>query len=431
MNIERNILKNLDLSIISIYIALIIVGWFSIYAAGYHDAISDNKFLGVSTRAFKQLIWIFIAISTLTIMSNINTKLYQSLSYIIYLFIMIVMLGTSLVGKAYGGHSSWYKIGMIYMQPTEFAKIATTLAISKYLSQNNLKLNKIKDCLKVIPIILVPTIIILIQGDAGSALVFTAFIVTLYREGLPMKWIFKGLIVITTFILTLIVSKIYLIVFIIALALIEIGTKQKNITKFIKVISNVTFLILLITSIDIFMNKILKPHQRNRIKTLVNPNIDPKGIGWNVTQSKIAIGSGGFTGKGFLKGTQTNFGFVPAQITDFIFCTISEEHGWIGSSLLITLFTVFLFMILNLAERQKSKFARIYGYSVFSIISFHFLINIGMTIGIMPVIGIPLPFISYGGSSLYAFSILLFILLKIDAERLSYLSSRQKENLLT
>ncbi|MCK5101883.1 MAG: M50 family metallopeptidase, partial [Cyclobacteriaceae bacterium] len=264
-------------------------------------------------------------------------------------------------------------------------------------------------------------ILIIVQGDTGTALVFGAFVIVLYREGLNPTIIVIGLIAIALFVLTLVFNQLTLIIGIITIGVLIILFGKKNWKRILTVVAGMMIVISVVWSVDYFVNDVLKPHQQNRIKALINPEADPLGYGWNVTQSKIAIGSGGLLGKGYLQGTQTKYDFVPEQSTDFIFCTLGEEQGWIGTTVVIFLFVFLLIRIVLIAERQKETFARVYGYSVASIIFIHFLVNVGMTIGLFPVIGIPLPLFSYGGSSLWAFTILIFILLKIDAHRMQVL----------
>jgi len=277
------------------------------------------------------------------------------------------------------------------------------------------------DFLVVAAIIGIPMILIVLQGDLGTALVFIAFILVLYREGLSPVFLIIGFSTAAIFLLSLLVDQLYLAIGLITTAALFILLMRKTFKRISIIIISASLIFGMTQSVDYAFTNILKQHQQNRIKALINPDADPLGYGWNVTQSKIAIGSGGFWGKGFLNGTQTKFDFVPEQSTDFIFCTIGEEHGWIGSLIMISLFLFFLQRLLIISERQKSTFARVYGYSVACIIFFHFSVNIGMTIGLFPVIGIPLPFFSYGGSSLWAFTILLFILLKLDAHRMEIL----------
>jgi len=271
--------------------------------------------------------------------------------------------------------------------------------------------------MKLAAITLLPPAIIILQNETGSALVFAAFVLAYFREGMSPLILIIGGAAAAIFILTLLISKLYLIIGITLLMALATWLDYRLLRRFKTMIVLWVTVVGMIFSVDYFVNNILQPHQQNRIKALINPEADPLGYGWNVTQSKIAIGSGGFWGKGFLEGTQTKFDFVPEQSTDFIFCTIGEEHGWLGSTILIGIFMLLLVRIVFIAERQKSVFGRTYGYCVASIIFFHFLVNVGMTIGLAPVVGIPLPFFSYGGSSLWSFTILLFILIAIDANR--------------
>lgn len=427
MKLERNTIKYIDWTAFLTYILIVCIGWIAIYSVGFHNAIEKHDNYGLSIRSIKQGVWFIFSIITFIFIINIDSRIYQTLAYIFYFLIVIMLIGTSFIGIAHGGHSSWYKFKIINLQPTEFAKLACAMALAKYSEEKNINLSKLKHIVIFGLIIGIPMLIILLQGDLGSAIVFGSFIIVAYREGFSTKLIIYFIIFAITTLLTLIISKLYLIIGIISLAMFQLGTNAKNLGKITKILCQVLMIITLIISIDIIMYKVLKPHQQNRIKALINPNIDPRGISWNVTQSKIAIGSGGLCGKGFLKGPQTQFGFVPAQETDFIFSNIGEEYGWFGSVFVILLFIILLNRIINIAERQKSRFERVYGYSVFAIIAFHFIINIGMTIGLAPVIGIPLPLITYGGSSLYTFSVMLFILMKMDAERLNYLSKRDRE----
>jgi len=331
--------------------------------------------------------------------------------------LLFILIG----GKEVAGSKSWIGVGSFGLQPSEFAKFATAFALAKYLGHTSRKLEDIKTLIIAFAIILLPMALTILQGDTGTALVFGALVLPMFREGMPAYLLIIAVSAFLIFLLTLLVSQTIILVIIAIGILLALGLNAKNPKKLVYVIVTGIVVVLAVRSVDFILTDVLKPHQQKRVMSLVNPNSDPLGIGWNVTQSKIAIGSGGIGGKGFLEGTQTKFDFVPAQTTDFIFCTIGEEHGWIGSVLVLSLFTVLFFRILQLSERQKSPFSRIYGYCVLSIIFFHFTINIAMTIGLFPVIGIPLPFFSYGGSSIWAFTILLFSFLKLDAHRMQVL----------
>lgn len=396
------------------------LGWFNIYAAVYTPEI-DKSIFDFSLNSGKQLLWIFTSIILITAIFIIDFKFYDNVALLIYGIVMSLLILVLLFGEDVNGARSWFKLGPLRFQPSELAKFSTALAIAKIFGERNIKFTKIKDLLMIGGIIAFPAILIILQKDTGSALVFGSFILVFYREGLTPLILILGVIVVALFVLTLVFAKLNIIIGIAILVLIASYFLRKEMKHILIALSFGVIASGVVFGVDFFVNEILQPHQQNRIKVLVNPDADPLGAGWNVTQSKIAIGSGGAYGKGFLKGTQTKFDFVPEQSTDFIFCTIGEEHGFIGSTIVVVLFVVFLSRIVNIAERQKTTFSRVYAYSVASILFFHFAINIGMTIGLAPVVGIPLPFFSYGGSSLWSFTILLFILLKLDAHRMQHL----------
>lgn len=403
-----------------LYALLVILGWLNIYAAVYDEQLHTTIF-DISINSGRQLIWIGTSVLLIIAIMVIDFRFYNSFAYFFYGFVILLLIMVMLFGTEVAGAKAWFEIGPFRIQPAEFAKFSTALAVAKYLESNTVKLDKAKDLFILGAIIALPALFILLQNDTGTALVFAAFVLVLYREGLSPIFLILGIVGIVIFVLTLMVDEVYLMIAIGVLTLLIIGIGKKTTKRIVTVVSGAVLVMGIIFSVDYVVDNVLQPHQQNRIKALINPNADPLGYGWNVTQSKIAIGSGGLTGKGFLEGTQTKFDFVPEQSTDFIFCTIGEEHGWVGSSVLICLFVGLLLRIVYLAERQKSRFARAYGYAVVSILFFHFLVNIGMTIGLAPVIGIPLPFFSYGGSSLWSFTILLFILVKLDAHRMQML----------
>jgi len=417
---EDSILVNIDWLTILVFFLMVILGWFNLYAAVFDEESQQNMF-DLSQNSGKQLLYIVSTIFLIIIIVSVDFKFYNSFAYIIYGFIIVLLISVLVLGKEVAGAKSWFDLGLFQFQPSEFSKFATALAVAKYLDIPSVKLTKIKNLSVLVLLVGLPMGLILLQPDTGTALVFMGFIIVFYREGLSSMFIILGLTGVAIFIMTLLIPQVYLFVGIVILGALLIGFGARNIKRIAITVLAMGAIAGTIKSVDFVINDVLKPHQQNRIKVLFNPDIDPLGAGWNVTQSKIAIGSGGLAGKGFLAGTQTKFDFVPEQSTDFIFCTIGEEHGWIGSLLLISLFTILLIRVINIAERQKSRFARVYGYSVASIIFIHFMINIGMTIGLFPVIGIPLPFFSYGGSSLWAFTVLLFILLKLDAHRMQIL----------
>lgn len=419
-NNRGDILSQLDWPTIALYGALVIMGWFNIYAAVYTPEV-DSSIFDFSMNSGRQLIFIITSLFLITSIFIIDFKFYDNVALLIYGTIMSLLILVLIFGEDVNGARSWFQLGPLRFQPSELAKFSTALAIAKIFSERNIKFYKIKDLLTIGGIIAFPAILIILQKDTGSALVFASFILVFYREGLTPLILILGVITVTLFILTLIFPKLNIIIGIGILFLIASYFLRKKVKHVLVALLFGVIASGVVFGVDFFVNDVLQPHQQNRIKVLVNPDADPLGAGWNVTQSKIAIGSGGAYGKGFLKGTQTKFDFVPEQSTDFIFCTIGEEHGFIGSSIVIIVFVVFLSRIVFLAERQKTTFSRVYAYSVASIIFFHFAINIGMTIGLAPVVGIPLPFFSYGGSSLWSFTILLFILLKLDAHRMQHL----------
>jgi rod shape determining protein RodA len=410
----------------------VVAGWLNIFAAVYDVETHPNIF-DFTLNSGKQLIWIGTACLLIIVILAIDYKFYSTFAYVIYGSMLVLLLFTIFAGTEVKGSKSWFEIGSFRIQPAEFAKFSTALALASFLGKINVKFDKKKTQAIVAAIVGLPAILILLQNETGTVLVFSAFVLVLYREGLSPLVLIFGAVCVTLLVLTLIFDPKYItvgIIIISALLLINIlsDLRRKSIRpktillKCLTVIIGCAMSVGIVFSVNFFINDVLQEHQRKRIQVLVDPDIDPLGAGYNVTQSKIAIGSGEFIGKGFLQGTQTKFDFVPEQSTDFIFCTIGEEHGWMGSTLLIMLYVLFLMRLVYLAERQKDKFTRIYGYSVACIIFIHFMINIGMTIGIFPVIGIPLPFFSYGGSSLWSFTILLFIFLKLDAHRRQVLS---------
>lgn len=417
MRRDDDISGSLDWTTIFLFMALVVLGWLNIFAAIY-DETANQTIWDLSLSSGRQLM--FIAASAVIVLAIIiiDMRFYETFAYIFYGLILIMLFIVPLIGKEVGGNKAWIGIGSFGVQPSEFAKFITALAVAKFIGSVGFRMDNLRNQAVLFALIGVPIILIQLQKDTGTALVFTSFVLVFYREGMSPFILIVGICAATIFILTLLIpNQLYLhgAILITLLVLIYFGKKK---FKRIAVLTIGALLISgVIESVDYVVNDVLKPHQQNRVKVLINPDIDPLGVGWNVTQSKIAIGSGGFFGKGFLKGTQTKFDFVPKQSTDFIFCTIGEEFGWIGSLVVVALFVALMLRVVFLAERQKSRFARSYGYSVACILFFHFAINIGMTIGLFPVIGIPLPFFSYGGSSLWGFTILLFILLKLDAHR--------------
>tara|TARA_B110000003_G_scaffold259458_1_gene279474 strand:- start:2130 stop:3392 length:1263 start_codon:yes stop_codon:yes gene_type:complete len=419
MRAAKNIFANIDKVSILLYGLLMLFGWINIYASQYNE--DTAMALDFSTRYGKQLLFICIASFVAFLTLIIDWKFYFSLSYIFYISIILLLIGVLFKGGITGGATSWYEFGNFKFQPSEFAKFATALALAKYYNSLHIKRISLKYKLKTYAIIILPFLLIILQNDLGTALVYAAFILVLYREGLSGNILIFGLIIAILFVLTLVVERTILISILSAIAIfiyLFSRRKKKELLLILGVLITCTSFIF---SVDYIFNDVLSHHHRKRINILLGKDFDPHGAGYNLIQSKIAIGSGGFSGKGFLNGTQTRFDFVPEQSTDFIFCTIGEEWGFLGSLFFMSLFVGLLLRVLFLAERQRSNFSRIYGYSVATILFMHLVINIGMTIGLLPVIGIPLPFISYGGSSLIGFTILLFIFLNLDSYRLQIL----------
>ena len=466
----------IDIPLVICYLMLVFIGWINIYAAVYspeHSSIFD-----ISQRYGMQFIWIMTAlILAVAILFVINPKVYSVLSPPIYLGVCLLLVAVIFLGKEVNGSNSWFQIGPVSFQPAEVSKISTSLFLAYIMSKYNFRLGNMRDALSVALTILVPMAIIVMEKETGSALVYCGFIFLLYREGLSGWVLVFGILSIVLFVVTLAVSSLAAIIILFVLAGTINGIYTRKLMQHLIVIVPTAILlgflpaiaekwipsldgfkfeyialgttialalaapviykgkrgrhlkyllagffcsIALIFSVEFIFNNILQPHQRSRIENLLGITEDLMGAGYNVHQSKIAIGSGGFAGKGFLNGTQTKFDFVPEQSTDFIFCTIGEEWGFLGSVLVVGIYLFLISRLIILSEKQKDRFARIYGYCVACCFFMHFSINIGMTMGLVPVIGIPLPLLSYGGSSLWSFTTLLFILIKLDMERWRY-----------
>lgn len=413
----------MDWITVLIYLAIMLLGWLNIFAAVYDPETNNSLFhfttnFGQMPLQMKQFLFMVASFLLILAILIIDMRFYETFAYVIFGVTMFLLLLVPFIGKEVGGNRAWLGIGSFGVQPSEFAKFVTALAVAKFIGSVGFRMDNLRNQAILFIIIGIPMMLILLQKDTGTALVFTVFMLVFFREGMSPFLIIVGVAAALLFILALLVeNENYLYIGVGVILVLTILAGKKKLKRIAILTAGAIVVIGVIGSVDYVITDVLKPHQQNRIKALINPDSDPLGYGWNVTQSKIAIGSGGFIGKGFLKGTQTKFDFVPEQSTDFIFCTIGEEQGWIGSIIVITLFITLFMRIVFLAERQKNRFARAYGYSVACIFFFHFAVNIGMTIGLFPVIGIPLPFFSYGGSSLWAFTILLFILLKLDAHR--------------
>ncbi len=419
MRRRGEIFSNIDWTTIFIYLILVVYGWLTIYSATAGD--HPTSLFDLSQRYGKQLLWIGLALLLAFTILIIDAKFFSTFAYVFYFLMLIILVGVLLFGKTVAGSKSWFQIGGFALQPAEFAKFATALALAKYLSKRNIDLRNLKNKVVAITILAAPAVLILLQNDTGSALVYFAFVLVLFREGLSGFIIVAGVFMAVLFIVTIIWGEIYISAALVILTALGFLFSRKLRKSPMTVIAIMALSIVFVFSVHYAFQNILEPHQRVRIQVMLGIKKDIHGAGYNVNQAKIAIGSGGLTGKGFRKGMLTQNHFVPEQSTDFIFCTVGEERGFLGSAVLILLFLALLIRIIVLAERQRSAFSRIYGYGVASVIFFHFTINIAMTIGLAPVVGIPLPFFSYGGSSLWAFTILLFIFIKQDANRLNVL----------
>ena len=470
---RNNIWYNLDWITVFLYVILVFMGWLNIYAAVYNE--DHQSILDMTQRYGKQLLWILMASVIAITVLIIDSKFYVAFAYVFYAAVIVLLVAVLFFGREVNGARAWFEIGGFALQPAELGKFVTDLAVAKYISQYNFKMHRFKSLAVLGMLIGIPALLIIAQNDTGSALVYAVFILVFYREGLSGMFLFWGFGAAVLFVLTLIWNEVRLVAFLIFASVLAYGIVRQRMKEIIKMVAIFAFLLVVVyggnylvhtgwsnakllyiaTGISLFIfivygirkriqpvfwvvlffvsslalsrsvsfvyEDVLVAHQRDRIDEVLGIRSDPLGVGYNVNQSKIAIGSGGLTGKGFLKGTQTKFNFVPEQSTDFIFCTVGEEWGFLGTSTVIILFMILLIRLLFLAERQRSRFSRVYGYGVAGILFFHFAINIGMTIGLVPVIGIPLPFFSYGGSSLWSFTFLLFIFLRLDASRMEIL----------
>jgi len=419
MRKNNSLLANLDWPTVLIFLAITFMGWISIYSAVYDEEFSS--IFDMSQRYGKQLMWIVFAIVLAFIVMLTDAKFFPAFAFPIYFLIMFILVGVLIFGATISGSKSWFQIGGFAVQPSEFAKFGTALALAAYLGRLNADLSKLKTRLIAIGIIVLPALLVLAQYDTGSAIVFTVFVLVLYREGMSGVIMVITLIAAILFIATIYTDQTYVMFGLLALFGIALLFIRRHLVNILKLVGLLVIAIVFVLSVDYVFHHVLEPHQTTRINVLLGLETDLKGAGYNVNQSKIAIGSGGFFGKGFLNGTQTKYNFVPEQSTDFIFCTVGEEYGFAGSLVVIGLYLTLIIRIVTMAERQRSVFSRVYGYGVASILFFHFAINIGMTIGLVPVIGIPLPFFSYGGSSLWSFTIMLFVFLRQDAYRLNTL----------
>ncbi len=410
---QESLTGKIDWLTVILYAILAVCGWFIIYSAssgGTEKSIFDS-----SIPSGKQFQWMIACVVVAFIILLLDSRLYVTLSYPIGVMVLLLVISVMFIGVSINHQKNWIRLGSFTMQPSEFAKFGVSLALAKFMSGLNVDIRKWKDKIKAFAFIVVPMAIVLIQGDAGSAIVFFALSLVLFREGLESYFLIIGASVAVLGVFALIVSKYVLVGVLFGVALIIIYFSRRNKKLIWYLLGLWLFASGYIFSVDYAFNK-MKPHQQDRINVLLGRQVQ-EGKDWNIKQSIIAIGSGGIAGKGYLQGTQTKLKFVPEQSTDFIFSSLGEEFGFLGSAFIILLFVGLFFRLLFLAERQRSKFSRVYGYCVACILFFHFLVNVGMVIGVAPVIGIPLPFISYGGSALLSFTVLLFIFLRLDTQR--------------
>lgn len=417
---EEIITHKVDNVTVLLYCVMVFWGWLNIYSASYSE---NQSIFDFSINSGRQLVFIISGSILIFAILIIDMRFYETFAYIIYGAVMFLLLLVPVIGKEVGGNRSWLGVGSFGVQPSEFAKFATALAVAKFVGSIGFRVDNVRNQGILFGIITLPIALILLQKDYGTAMVFTIFILVFYREGMSPFLMLIGLGVATIFILTLLIENnwyLYGSIFVAWAAMIWYY-RRKKMKRLIMITLFGFALGVTIYSVEAIFDNLLEPHHQKRVLVLLDPDKDRMGAGYHVYQSKVAIGSGGFAGKGFLDGTQTKLKFVPEQYTDFIFCTIGEEYGYLGSLVMVALFLALFLRVIFLAERQKNRFARVYGYSVACIFFFHFATNIAMTIGLFPVIGIPLPFFSYGGSSLWSFTVLLFILLKLDAHRMHVL----------
>lgn len=415
---NQSVTNNLDWISIVIYFALVIMGWLNIYSSSLSSIEQETSIFDFSQIYGKQFLFIILTIPLIFIVLSVDGKFYEKFSSVIYVIGLLSLAGLYVFGKTVKGQANWYSFGSFGIQPSEFVKAATAMALAKYLSDVQVNLKDLNRQIQALGILFLP-ILLIAPHDPGSALIFSVFILVLYREGLPSWYVWTGFITLILFVLALIIKP--LILTIIALVVILFVYYRSRIINRNWILSALVFVMIggFVFSVDYVFVNVFKQHHRDRFNILLGKEVDMKGIGYNTNQSEIAIGSGGWFGKGYLEGTQTKGGFVPEQHTDYIFTTVGEEWGFLGSLFIIGLFLCLIMRIIYLAERQKTKFSRVYGYCVASVLFIHFFVNIAMVAGIFPTIGVPLPFFSYGGSGLWGFTILLFIFLKMDANKVN------------
>ena len=406
---NQSLTNNIDWVCIIIYILLVIMGWLNIYSSSLSSMDGTSE---------KQFLFIVLTIPLIFVLLYVDGKFYEKYASIFYVIGLLSLAGLFVFGKTVKGQANWYSFGSFGLQPSEFVKTTTALALAKYLSDTQINLKDINRQIQVLGILGLP-ILLIVPHDPGSALIYCFLIIILYREGLPAWYVWTGFIAIVLFVMTLVFEPQYVIL--IALLVIVFIYYKSRLADRNLVLSAILLILIsgFVFSVDYVFDNVFKQHHRDRFNILLGKAVDMKGIGYNTNQSEIAIGSGGWFGKGFLEGTQTKGGFVPEQHTDYIFTTVGEEWGFVGSLVVIALFVGLLLRIIYLAERQKTKFSRVYGYCVAGILFIHFFVNIAMVVGIFPTIGVPLPFFSYGGSGLWGFTILLFVFIKMDANKVN------------
>ena len=417
----NNIFAGVDWLLVTLFVILVSFGWLNIYSASKTD--EDLELLNFSTEYGKQLIFIFLTIPLIIFILFFNAKFYEKFSSIFYLVSLLSLVGLFFFGKTINGATSWYNFGVLGLQPSEFVKAFTALAVAKLISDRQYDFKLIKNQIKAFIVIFTPAFLITLQPDVGSALIYLAFFFVLHREGLTLNYILLGTLLIVLFLLTillgvpLVLSSLFILITILTVYAIYRGGKRFLRFNWYKILAGYAIITVFIIGTGFAYNNIFKQHHRDRFEILLGLKQDNQGIGYNTHQSELTISSGGFSGKGFLKGDLTQGDFVPEQHTDYIFSVIGEEWGFLGSSIVIILFMLLMYRVIYLAETHSNKFGRIYGYGLASILFFHVIVNIGMVIGLFPTVGIPLPFFSYGGSSLWGFTILLFIFIRLDAHK--------------
>lgn len=414
---NQSVISNVDWLTIFIYAVLVFLGWLNIYSASLPDETTSIFDLGQIYG--KQILFIGLSIPLIIVLLSIDAKFYEKYAVVFYCIGILSLLGLFVFGKSIKGQTNWYQFAGFGLQPSEFVKTATALLLAKYIAEAQPTFETLKEQAIGMGIFMFPVLLILMQPDMGSAMIFMTLFLVLYREGFPGWYLWTGFVAIILFFLALLFEPLFILIGIAIAVIIHFITNKKiNRNPFIYLIVTVV-MIGFVYSVDYVYDSVLEPHQKDRINVLIGEDVDMKKEGYNLNQSKIAIGSGNWTGKGFLEGTQTKGGFVPEQHTDYIFTTVGEEWGFAGCMVVIGLFVTLFFRILYLAEQQKTAFPRIYGYCVAAFLFMHFFVNVSMLIGLFPTIGVPLPFFSYGGSSLIAFTIMLFIFLKLDSNKVN------------